>query len=123
VSLAQIAPSRLDALRERLPQAKASAWDTATHLHPDLLELGVGIVDVDGRPAIQLVTRHPHARGFEVALGADQWRLPPACQAWPIPIGPAGDHTATVATITEFGSHRAYPLRFVLRSGGYDDGR
>jgi hypothetical protein len=82
--------------------------------HPDLLELGIGISDLAGRPAIQPVTRHAHALGFEVVLDSQRWTLPLAGGAWPI-TATIGEHTATIATVTNYGAHRPHAVRYVVR--------
>jgi hypothetical protein len=84
--------------------------------HPDLLELGTGTTDVEGRVAVVPVTRHPHARGFEISLGEARWRLGPVGHAWTIPTDVVGEHEAMLATVTDFGTHRPHPLRFVARN-------
>jgi hypothetical protein len=83
--------------------------------HPDLLELAIGIADVDGRPAIQPVTRHPHAVGFQLSLGTEQWRLPLTGQPWSILTDTAGEHTVTIATLTGYGPHGLHVLRYASR--------
>ncbi|HEX6683006.1 MAG TPA: transglutaminase domain-containing protein [Candidatus Limnocylindrales bacterium] len=82
---------------------------------PDLLELGIGVVKVDEAPAIQPLTRHPHATGFEVTLDGQRWRLPPSGQAWPVLAGRPGEYSATIATMTAYGAHCPRQLRYVFR--------
>jgi hypothetical protein len=95
--------------------------------HPDLLELGIGVAGCGERPALVPVSRHPHARGFEVALDGASWRLGlagdpdvagepyVAGEPWPLPDGPAGDYAATIATVTAFGPQRRQRLSWVRR--------
>ena len=83
--------------------------------HPDLLELGLGIADLGGRPGLRPLTRHPHARGFEVSLDGSSWRLDVAGGVWPIPTGPPGEYLATIATVTDYGTQRADPVSLVRR--------
>jgi Transglutaminase-like superfamily len=82
--------------------------------HPDLLELGVGIADLAGKPGIQPVTRHPHAVGFEVSLGGQRWRVASTGEPWSIPSEP-GEHTAMLSTVTRYSVHGPRELRYVVR--------
>jgi transglutaminase superfamily protein len=82
---------------------------------PDLLEVGLGMSDVDGCPALQPVTRHPYATGFEVRFDAQEWHLARDGQPWPLPRDNVGEHTATIATVTPYGVHRPHPVGFVVR--------
>lgn len=79
--------------------------------HPDLLELGVGIAEVDGRPALQPVTRHPYATGFEIRHGAATTRLKLAGDPWPLPDATPGDHLVEIATRTQYGTHGRHAVR------------
>jgi hypothetical protein len=90
--------------------------------HPDLHEVGIGIADVNGRPAVVPVTRHPYAIGFLVTglppgvteLSTGHPRLAPE-EPWPIPDLPAGDHTVVISTLTPYGTFGAHPLRLRVR--------
>jgi hypothetical protein len=82
--------------------------------HPDLLELAVGVVEFDGRAALQFATRHPHVRGFEVVLGEQTWPVPVG-GAWTVP-DTAAERTARVGTVTDFGPHGHHTLRFTVRT-------
>jgi hypothetical protein len=88
--------------------------DSASATHPDLLELGIGITDLNGVPAIQPVTRHPHARGFQFSVEGRSWRLA-INQAWPLSEAPQGECVASVATITDYLSSQPQLLRLSHR--------
>ncbi len=83
-------------------------------LHPNLSELGIGIADVAGVPAIQPVTRHPYATGFEITVAEHQWQLPVAGQPWPIPTAVGGERTATIAIVTGYGTHHRRAVRYAV---------
>jgi hypothetical protein len=90
--------------------------------HPDLHEVGIGIANVNGRPAVVPVTRHPYAVGYlvsglpsgatDVSIGSA--RLGPD-EPWPIPDLPPGDHTVVIGTVTPYGTFGAHPLRLRVR--------
>jgi hypothetical protein len=82
--------------------------------HPDLLELATGVVDLDGRAALQFATRHPHARRFEVTLAGQTWPVPLG-GTWALPEA-AGEHRAQVATVTGYGPHGTHAVRFQVRT-------
>jgi hypothetical protein len=79
--------------------------------YPDLAEITVGVVDDAGRPALQLRPRHPYATGVVVTEGGRTWTLAPG-DAWSLPTGPAGDHAATVATMTPYATLRAHRIAY-----------
>jgi len=94
--------------RSAFDRRTASSW-------PDLLELSLGLSDVDGCPGRQPVTRHPYATGFEVRFGAQEWQLARDGQPRPLPRDNVGEHSATIATVTPYGVRRPHPVDFVVR--------
>lgn len=106
-------PSVSPVFQERYVMTAAQLFPSLEGLHPDLLELALGIADVDGAPALRPLTRHPHARGFKIALGGDASQLALG-ESWVLPRDVAGTHTATIATVTDFGPQRPHEVTFRL---------
>ncbi len=78
-------------------------------LHPGLLEIGIGLAEVDGRTAVRPLTRHPHARGFTLSYDGGPMSRLDIGGAGPIP---PGARTLTIATVTDYGPHAPHEIRF-----------
>jgi hypothetical protein len=81
--------------------------------YPDLSQVGVGVVSHDGRPGLRLHTPHPYATGFAVTDGGRTTTLGLA-ESWPLPAHPAGEHRASVATLTPYATMRSHPVTYHL---------
>ncbi|MEV0731431.1 transglutaminase domain-containing protein [Polymorphospora sp. NPDC050346] len=82
-------------------------------LYPDLSGVGIGLDLVDGWAAIRPVTNHPFADGFRIETDTGTGTLPVG-GAWVLATDP-GEHRATVAVRTRYGSLTPHELTYRAR--------
>jgi hypothetical protein len=81
------------------------------HAYPDLSQVGVGVVNQDGQPALRFHSPHPFSSGFLVTDRGRTWKLAPA-EPWSLPGHPTGEHHAAVAAATPYAILRSHRLTY-----------